>query len=712
MSPLTIDTLPQDGSVVYLTVATEKDGASLQRMVSFVSAQGDTPVEICGNDILEELEQCDDGNTINGDGCSASCTVENVVACGNGVLEGSEQCDDGNAVNGDGCSVLCVAEAVTFGDPSITSPSDGTELIGNDLSVSFDAPGSEEIRIQIGTTQTNGSLLDTGFSNTQTSPYVFSGLPRDGSNLFVTVTARNVGETRSHTIPFTSKQAPIFNGSLSMYDYKADPDFDKADLPSQEMRDHYDDWWAAYNTPRTYKGVEYTRGGNAYPDPAGKMVSIDFDGDSQGVYSIGRHFGFFTSALVDFLRSTGDPAVVEEIYHWAKETQKQYQDWDGRGYPYSQFNPSSANVSVQQHYGNDKVILDSQMAFGYVTMMAWALHENRGLDQRYGALADEWFTYWDEVHVPKWLYRTTVEGSYGGEVYVPPAELGLQNAINWKGAGSASDIQDQWSPFRPPNSGSDGLGWHTPEHPLQYPTRDYGHSLILSIVGHYNLGRYFLDTGKKPKGTWGYLDGNSSGQEHIDEAHRRLVFWNRGTGDGTGGPEADGSRTYWMQTSNSTEKMRVDSYAPNVDSALNYLYWTDHPLVQDEHMRSYALMYYDPDANPLDVIFYAIDNNISGSGSDTLCGAWFSDGRRNNSSKVSWGVRGAGYLARFDETGKIEQLLDERAVGDDPTRHRTGLGRPWQAINRPVCTFNTTLADQNHLSAQMLNASCRAGLCE
>jgi cysteine-rich repeat protein len=27
--------------------------------------------------------------------------------CGNGILEGSEECDDGNTINGDGCSALC-----------------------------------------------------------------------------------------------------------------------------------------------------------------------------------------------------------------------------------------------------------------------------------------------------------------------------------------------------------------------------------------------------------------------------------------------------------------------------------------------------------------------------------------------------------------------------------------------------------------------------
>ena len=99
----------------------------------------------CGNGRMDNpAEQCDDGNTRNGDGCSAQCTVEG--ACGNGDVEsseecdpaapatqcggnaacsmfcvcgnycgdgrigGTEQCDDGNAGTGDGCRPNCTLE--------------------------------------------------------------------------------------------------------------------------------------------------------------------------------------------------------------------------------------------------------------------------------------------------------------------------------------------------------------------------------------------------------------------------------------------------------------------------------------------------------------------------------------------------------------------------------------------------------------------------
>ncbi|MEQ1849639.1 MAG: DUF4215 domain-containing protein [Candidatus Peribacteraceae bacterium] len=71
-------------------------------------------LEICGNSIVDRNEQCDDGNTKNSDGCSAQCFIE---FCGDGILQEllSEQCDDKNTVNGDGCSSKCQKEVPLIG---------------------------------------------------------------------------------------------------------------------------------------------------------------------------------------------------------------------------------------------------------------------------------------------------------------------------------------------------------------------------------------------------------------------------------------------------------------------------------------------------------------------------------------------------------------------------------------------------------------------
>jgi cysteine-rich repeat protein len=62
---------------------------------------------ICGDGNQEPNEECDDGNTADGDGCSSLCTLS---VCGDGVIEGSEQCDDGNRANLDGCDQNCRVE--------------------------------------------------------------------------------------------------------------------------------------------------------------------------------------------------------------------------------------------------------------------------------------------------------------------------------------------------------------------------------------------------------------------------------------------------------------------------------------------------------------------------------------------------------------------------------------------------------------------------
>lgn len=87
----------------------------------------------CGNGILDKDtgETCDDGELNDGDGCSANCQIEAgyacetpdkpdaqgkklskcyARACGDGFAVGSEECDDGNSKDGDGCSKFCKRE--------------------------------------------------------------------------------------------------------------------------------------------------------------------------------------------------------------------------------------------------------------------------------------------------------------------------------------------------------------------------------------------------------------------------------------------------------------------------------------------------------------------------------------------------------------------------------------------------------------------------
>jgi cysteine-rich repeat protein len=66
----------------------------------------------CGNGILDEGEQCDEGEGMTNNGeCLINCRL---AACGDGhVWAGQEECDDGDLVEGDGCDTDCTWSCLT-----------------------------------------------------------------------------------------------------------------------------------------------------------------------------------------------------------------------------------------------------------------------------------------------------------------------------------------------------------------------------------------------------------------------------------------------------------------------------------------------------------------------------------------------------------------------------------------------------------------------
>ncbi len=91
-----------------------------------------TPTGTCGDGNIEGDEECDDGDTSSGDGCSSLCIIEYGWecsgepstcwrSCGDGNQDSGEECDDGNTASGDGCSSSCTVEDpyICVGWPSV-----------------------------------------------------------------------------------------------------------------------------------------------------------------------------------------------------------------------------------------------------------------------------------------------------------------------------------------------------------------------------------------------------------------------------------------------------------------------------------------------------------------------------------------------------------------------------------------------------------------
>jgi len=70
------------------------------------TSDSDADQGLCGNGVLDEGEQCDDGNDVDEDSCTSRCAL---ARCGDGVVRAVvEQCDDGNTSFTDGCTNSCI----------------------------------------------------------------------------------------------------------------------------------------------------------------------------------------------------------------------------------------------------------------------------------------------------------------------------------------------------------------------------------------------------------------------------------------------------------------------------------------------------------------------------------------------------------------------------------------------------------------------------
>jgi uncharacterized delta-60 repeat protein len=123
--------LQPDGKIVVVGQGFQSDGHNDFVLVRYLGGPA-----VCGNHVIEAGEQCDDGNVVGGDCCSASCQIEESLACHAGdLLVGDRLALGGHGalfrVDASGKTRTRLASGGSFRGPGqiAIDPSNGTVLV-------------------------------------------------------------------------------------------------------------------------------------------------------------------------------------------------------------------------------------------------------------------------------------------------------------------------------------------------------------------------------------------------------------------------------------------------------------------------------------------------------------------------------------------------------------------------------------------------------
>ena len=254
----------------------------------------------CGNAIVEPGEQCDDGNSTNGDACENNCTVP---TCGNGIVYPGEQCDDGNTSNGDGCDSQCKVAAVYVK----ASNTDAADNFGTTIALSADGSTLAIGAPEEASSATGINGQDNNNSSGSGAVYVFTRAGATWSQqAYIKASNTDVGDQFGQSVALSSDGSTLVVGAPQESSNATGVGGDQTnnDLVSSG---------AAYvftRTGTTWSQNAYLKASNADMfDNFGSSVAISMDGRTMAVGAIGEQS---SGAVYVFTRTPS--SWIQEAY--------------------------------------------------------------------------------------------------------------------------------------------------------------------------------------------------------------------------------------------------------------------------------------------------------------------------------------------------------------------------------------------------------------
>lgn len=552
---------------------------------------------------------------------------------------GRDQC-------GANCSEIALADSGIDVDSSDTTVSE-SEAANNDTPL----VGGQVSETDATSEQETAEAPETSDNSEEQNPDTTDVADQDESSATTNRTAGTALSTNGSTSTgrTSSGGAHEVGTFASPSNYRVIPGFDPTtNLATDSLRESYNNWWDSYSNAQS----------NYYQDPPSVLFGgASLTSDSNGTYSYARAGGFYTAGLVEFIRVSGDPKALDELVKWSTQLRSNLKDHDGRGYEYFEYAHQRFNSGYNKAYSpqfelTDTNLLDEQILAGHIALQATALHQNRAVNPEAGRLADEWFDYLVNNYMPKWQARATFRKS-GSEKYVPPASLGLQNAVNWNHPQSISSDIASWAHPEHLDGGKRRLPPVNGNDSHEFVTHHFGHSYLLGLYSVQALAEYF----ESGTGNATIKDDFFSVEKLRAEANYRNEWWNQQTTQ-----QADGSRDWWLKIGTSSSGLRSDSYSQQSNvfaNALHHEGFGDFASVA--RMESYAKAYYHPNGKGV----YKAGNL------DTM--KQFSDGSGGNVKAV---IRTSALLGCFEPTGELSRLND-LAIEGGTTSHRINGSSFW-----------------------------------